>query len=413
MAQTKRLLNTVLLILIAYRAYIVVNRPVPTEFTEPMKVRVLDEIGRIANFWMDLSVYFEFNPAPDLVKLIVNFIFKLMLEGLSRPDYNVEIHDDYISGVPVRVFIPKAKTKSVGLPAMIYLHGGGWTWFNVYTYSGYLENLANRTNCIIVAVEYRKAPEHQFPIAYEECISVTWKILLGKSGYPIHKEKVMVAGDGAGGGLAAAIAKRFQKRVLMQILINPSLQFLDFKTPSYRDNVDTIPGITSAKSEAIHWLMYCGVKHQYTPYLVENEHTLPVVKASKYFSFIDSKKHIPLHLSVTNKSSIQTPYFNSTVGHSVQKLITNDTLSPILMDNLQGIPNAYIITSQYDVVRDEGIMFASRLHESKVRVKLKHYTDGFHGFFLFSAGGPFYLKLADKALSDLEQFIHVKVHGGH
>lgn len=237
--------------------------------------------------------------------------------------------------------------------------------------------------------------------------------MLGKSGYPINKEKVLVAGDGAGGGLAAAVAKQFQKRILMQILINPSLQFLDLKTPSYRDNVDKIPGITSAKSEAIHWLLYCGVKHQYTPYLVDNEHTLPFVKASKYFSLIDSKKHIPNHLSVTNRSSIQTPYFNSTVGKSVQNLITNDTLSPILMENLQGIPNAYIITSQYDVVRDEGIMFASRLHEAKVRVKLKHYKDGFHGFFLFSSSGLFHLKLADEAVGELERFIHVKVHGGY
>jgi acetyl esterase/lipase len=82
--------------------------------------------------------------------------------------------------------------------------------------------------------------------------------LAGKSGVNVNRNKILIAGDGSGGNLAASVAQRFPTKIMMQILINPALQMLDLQTPSYRDNADVISGITSPEKEIFHWLLYLG-----------------------------------------------------------------------------------------------------------------------------------------------------------
>lgn len=235
--------------------------------------------------------------------------------------------------------------------------------------------------------------------------------MAGKSGVNVDTNKVVIAGDGSGGGIAAAVARHFPNKIMIQILINPVLQMLDFQTPSYQDNVDIIPGITSPEREALHWLLYIGQPIAFASKITENKHLFPATVQS-HFNLIDSAKHLPTYLKITNRTTIIPREHDFVVAMRLQTYITNETLSPMMHKNMQDIPKAYVITSQYDVLRDEAVMYTNRIHGDGNKVKLKHYKNAFHGFFLFShESGIFHLDEAKAALQELVDFLRYQVYG--
>ena len=91
--------------------------------------------------------------------------------------------------------------------------------------------------------------------------------------------------------------------------------------------------------------------------------------------------------------------------------VTDPRFCPMLVPNVTGVANAYVIAAQYDVLRDEAVMYAHRLLESKVKVKLKHYPNAFHGFFMFSGGGWLTFRDSVEAMDDLVQFLNLHIFG--
>ena len=259
---------------------------------------------------------------------------------------------------------------------------------------------------------YRKAPEHIFPAAFEDCLTVT-KGLLKRTGQFKIKNKIILAGDGSGGNLAAAVSQTIkEKQILMQILINPALQLLDFETPSYQDNKNTLPGISSAYRNGHHWLSYAGISKDFLQIALENAHVSKNIRNSIFSTYIDSEKYLPSYHQVTKRKTKRDFNSNFIVSSAFQHCITDPRLTPMMAVDVKGVPNAYVITSQYDVFRDEANMFTHRLFDNKVKVKLEHYSKGFHGFFLFSGPGPIKFDVSKQALDDLVEFIDMNVHGG-
>lgn len=253
---------------------------------------------------------------------------------------------------------------------------------------------------------YRKAPQFPFPTAYDDCLTVTNGLLKRTKDFRIKAGKLIVAGDGSGGNLAAAVAHATKGKILMQVLINPTLQLIDFQTPSYRDNVNTLPGLSSAYRNIYHWLSYAGVSKDYLQMTVQNNHISSKILNSVFISYVNSKKYLPSYHQVTKRKTIEnrksgnfivTSAFNSVVG--------DPRIAPMMAVDLEGVPNLYMITSQYDVYRDEAIMYTHRLFEASVKVKLEHYRKSFHGFFLFCGYGPIEFKESKEALETLIDFL--------
>lgn len=257
---------------------------------------------------------------------------------------------------------------------------------------------------------YRKAPRYPFPAAYDDCLTVTNGLIKRTDDFRISAGKLLVAGDGSGGNLAAAVAHATKGNILLQVLINPALQMFDFETPSYRDNLDTLPGLSSAYRNVYHWLSYAGISEDYLQMALQNNHISLKMINSVFSSYVQSRTYLPDYHNVTKRRTIpRKESGNFIVTSAFNGIAADPRIVPMMADNPEGVPDVYMITSQYDVYRDEAIMYTHRLFETGVKVKLEHYFESFHGFFLFCGYGPLEFSVSKQALDTLVEFINSMV----
>jgi acetyl esterase len=223
--------------------------------------------------------------------------------------------------IPLRIFTPGT---SPPYPILVYYHGGGWVIGSLDSHDAVCRSLAIGTPCIVVAVDYRLAPENKFPGAVVDAYAAAQWVAANAAGFGGDAQHIAVGGDSAGGNLAAVVAQMAHEHaapaLMFQLLIYPVTDAAS-DTPSYRDN---------------------GAGYLLTDAMMEWfwNHYLPdgVDRASA------------LH-------------------------------SPLRAKSLKGLPRALVITAEYDPLRDEGEAYAARLSEAGVAVKLTRYEGMIHGFF--------------------------------
>ncbi|MGH4035773.1 alpha/beta hydrolase [Actinomycetota bacterium Odt1-20B] len=228
--------------------------------------------------------------------------------------------------LPVRVYLPDPATESRGArPTVVFFHGGGWVICGLDTHDATARGLCREAGAAVVSVDYRLAPEFPFPAAVEDAYAaVCWAAgHLGELGG--EQGALVVAGDSAGGNLAAVGALAARDRggpdIALQVLVYPST---DASRPwdSYRRNAEGY-FLTAAHCE---WFL------------------------SQY---------------VGEGGARWDPY-----------------LSPALAD-LRGLPPAHIVTAGCDPLCDEGRAYARLLEEAGVAVTEGYFPAMFHGFFGF------------------------------
>ena len=156
--------------------------------------------------------------------------------------------------IPLRIYRP---SDAHGLPALVWFHGGGWVLGDLDGAELVCRTLANRAGCAVLSVDYRLAPEAQCPGALDDCYAATaWAAGAAKE-LDIDPRRIAVAGDSAGGNLAACVALRARDEGLplaFQLLVYPVTR-ADFDCPSYRDNGE---GYSLTRS-AMQWFWDCYV----------------------------------------------------------------------------------------------------------------------------------------------------------
>jgi acetyl esterase len=225
--------------------------------------------------------------------------------------------------IPVRVLVPPQGARGV----IVYLHGGGWVIGAIDEFETMARKLAERTSCAVVLVGYRLAPEHRYPTAVDDSYTaLEWAAahleeIAGRDDVP-----VIVAGDSAGGNLAAVMALRARDRngpkIALQVLIYPVTD-ADFDRPSYLDPENQL----ILTREAMVWFW-----DHYTP---------------------DPTRRV------------------------------EPDASPLRAETLAGLPPAVVLTAEHDVLSDEGEAYAERLGEAGVPVEIKRHAGQTHGFFTF------------------------------
>lgn len=225
-------------------------------------------------------------------------------------------------GIPLRCYRP---TRDETLPAIVYFHGGGWVLGNIETHDAVCRRLADATGRVVVSVEYRLAPEHAYPAACDDCFDAVLWIAAQAEELKIDPGKIVVAGDSAGGNLAAAVAVRCREdqgpQLEAQVLIYPVIE-PDFATESY-EKYATDYMLTR---ESMQWFW-----QQYLP---------DPTQGAKF-------------------AALQTAAVHE-------------------------LPKCLVITAEYDVLRSEGERYAARLEEAGNSVSLKQYDGMLHGFVHFA-----------------------------
>jgi acetyl esterase len=225
--------------------------------------------------------------------------------------------------INVRIYTPKGGDGP--FPIVVYFHGGGWVIGDLETHDHWCRSLASEVPAVLVAVDYRLAPETRFPAAAEDCYAAAkWSAANAKS-LGADPARLAVAGDSAGGNLSAAVAQMARDRggpaIAFQLLLCPVTEY-GFDTASYRENAE---GYLLTRNGMV-WFW-----HQY----------------------------------------LSDPAAD---GHDPRA-------SPMRATNLAGLPAAHVVTAEYDPLRDEGEAYAARLRAAGVPVTSKRYDGQIHNFF--------------------------------
>lgn len=227
------------------------------------------------------------------------------------------------SGIKVRVYDSTAKSEE-RRPAVMYFHGGGWVLGNIETHDALCRKLAVATGFTIVSVEYGLAPEHKFPGPLHDCFEATKFVAEHSIELGVDSSRIAVAGDSAGGNLAAAVSIMTRDDanlppIAMQVLIYPVIE-ANFDSSSY---LNFASGYGLSLDE-MKWFW-----NQYIDDASQQRHPLA------------SLPHNP---------------------------------------SLSGLPPAHILTAEYDVLRDEGEKYAEMLSSAGVATTVRRYDGMLHGF---------------------------------
>jgi acetyl esterase len=250
-----------------------------------------------------------------------------MYRAMQPPAPEIEVgavEDRSVPGpdgdVPIRVYRP-AGDGPFGLH--VFFHGGGWVIGDLDTHDADCRELCVGAGVVVVAVDYRLAPEHPFPAAPEDCYAATVWAAEHAGELGARPGPISVGGDSAGGNLAAVVSLLARDRggpeIALQLLVYPVTDAA-MDTASFTENGDGY----MLTAEGMHWFWdhYCTVADR-----------------------------------------------------------TDPRASPMRAPDLSGLPRALVMTAEYDPLRDEGEAFARRLQEAGVTAEVQRYDGLIHGFF--------------------------------
>ncbi len=232
--------------------------------------------------------------------------------------------------VPLRIYTPVA-AGGAPLATLVYFHGGGFVIGDLETHDGLCRQFANEGGYRVIAVDYRLAPEHKFPAAFEDAVAAVEWIEAHATELGVDANRIAVGGDSAGGALAACVAQAAKAkggpRIAFQLLMFPVTQV----------GRET----TSRREFALGYFL--------------DKPTLDWFFAN----------YIP-------------------PGTDVSDL----RLSPLNAVDLKGLPPAYVMLGGFDPLHDEGLEYAHKLREAGVKVDIVDYADLVHCFFYMQAVLP-------------------------
>lgn len=238
----------------------------------------------------------------------------------------------------IRILKPKGPPTAI----IVYYHGGGWVIGDIDSYLSFSRYLVHKSNAIVLMVNYRKAPEHPYPAAVEDAYeSLLWANNFNKSNYN-DALPLIVAGDSAGGNIAAVVSQLAREKNGPEITI----QALVYPVTDYNLNTDS----------------YINPDNQ---------------------------------LFLTKEMMIW--FWNQYEKNESKR--TDSLLSPLRASSFVGLPPAVIFTAQFDPLRDEGVRYAQALINDGVTVIYRNYEDQFHNFFAM-------VEMIPKALDAIDFLAH-------
>jgi acetyl esterase len=269
-----------------------------------------------------VAEWFEANPmpgppegqlSPELLELGRSPVGPPSARDLHR------VTDDVLDGIPVRIYEHEGPQTGV----IVYFHGGGWSIGSVGMMDNVARELAHRAGAAVVSVSYRLAPEYPYPAGLDDCESVTRSVLASVARFGAAPGQVAVAGESAGGNLAAAVALRLR----------------DCGEMSLGAQVLMYPALDAGAAEYPSRSAFEGL--------------------------------------VLSRAAIASAWATYAAG---QEIDADPYAAPLRADDLSGLPQALIVLGGCDQFRDEGRHYAARLCVAGVEAEDVCYVGQPHGF---------------------------------
>lgn len=263
-------------------------------------------------------------------------------EMARAEDVAIPVRDG--SSIAARLLVPIRRPRGL----LVYVHGGGWVLGELPGFEAIGRKLAARTGAAVLLVGYRLAPEHPFPIPLQD----TWDALQWASTHKVEiagdEVPLVIAGDSAGGNLAAVVARwareRNSPKLAAQVLVYPVTD-ADFTRASYQEP--------------------------------ENQTVLPTPS--------------------------MTWFWDQYVADSSARM--HPDASPLRAKDLSGLPAAFVVTGQHDILRDEGQAYAAAMADAGVKVEQHEMAGQMHGFFTMTG----ILPASDQVLERIGAFLDRKL----
>lgn len=301
-----------------------------------------------------------------LLKVLEKVPFQLTTDGgvqAARQRFNalprVEVHpevrteDRTVEGpggpIPVRVYRPPTAHRTPH-PVVLFIHGGGWSVGDIESYDGTARLHAAGADAVVISIDYRLAPEDPYPAAVDDVWAVTQWVAAHADELQVDGSRLAVAGDSAGGNLAAVVAQLARDAggpaIRFQLLWYPSTTF-DLSLPSFTENADAPVLTTEAASGYSRW----------------------------YVADMDLSE-MPA------------------------------TLAPARATDLTGLPPAYIAVAGHDPLRDDGARYAELLSAAGVPVELHNARTLIHGYLGYAGVVPAATEATERGLDALRAALH-------
>jgi acetyl esterase len=232
--------------------------------------------------------------------------------------------------LPYRLYRPQ-EPAARPLPVLVFFHGGGCVFGDIVTHDGLCRMLAAESGCAVISIGYRRAPEHKFPVAVDDCYAATQWVADHASALGLDAHRIAVGGDSAGGGLAAVVcqmaAASHGPRLALQVLFCPVME-MRARTPSR------------------------------------------AAFAQGYF------------LDQATMDWMLRQYCAADVDPD------DPRLSPLRAMQFSGLPPAHIHTAEFDPLRDEGEAYAQRLRQAGVAARYTCHAGMIHHFYAMAGAIP-------------------------
>ncbi|AEC21991.1 alpha/beta hydrolase domain-containing protein [Pusillimonas sp. T7-7] len=241
------------------------------------------------------------------------------------PPVLASVEDGMISGpgadIPFRIY--RADMASSSAPAVIFFHGGGFVMGDLDSHDIVCRQICKESACTVIAIDYRRAPEHRFPAAVDDAIHAAAWLREQAAEFGIDADRIALAGDSAGANLATVVAIDMKRNGLQPLALQ---------------------------------ILFYPVTDQHADY--------------------DSKQRFANGYLLTR----------SAIGFYAEQYFENESdkqdwrASPIRQEDLSGLPEALVITAGFDPLVDEGEAYALRLAQAGVRTTLRRFPGQVHGF---------------------------------
>lgn len=236
------------------------------------------------------------------------------------------------------------------LPGLVFFHGGGWTVGDLDTHDDVCRRIAREAGCVVIAVDYRLAPEHPFPAAIDDASAALYWVAEQAQALGIDAARLLIGGDSAGGNLSLITALHLCAQggptLAGQWLLYPSCDLAAQDTESYRLYSEGL-GLSRAD---VHW---------FTQHYLRDRTLLP-----------------------------------------------DPRVSPLRAPSLAGLPPTYVGVAEHDVLRDEGLALVQRLRADGVAVIGECFDDQIHGFANYATQVPASARALSRAIAQLQQLLN-------